>query len=148
MALADELAEMRIERIVVESTSDYWRPFFYLLEANGLVVWLVIGMGLKRVDPVRAAWVSGLIGGQDAGRMIAAWRAAMAFDSRPRLGEIRCPTLVLAGAADTAVPMHHGRQLHEGIAHSRLVAIDGANHAMIWTDPDRFASEVDAFLES
>ena len=61
--------------------------------------------------------------------MIAAWRAAMAFDSRPRLGEIRCPTLVLAGAADTAVPMHHARQLHEGIAHSRLVAIDGADHA-------------------
>jgi pimeloyl-ACP methyl ester carboxylesterase len=57
---------------------------------------LVIGMGLTRVDPVRAAWVSGLIGGQDAGRMIAAWRAAMAFDSRPRLAEIRCPTLVLA----------------------------------------------------
>jgi hypothetical protein len=40
-ALADELAETNIERVVVESTSDYWRPFFYLLEARGLTVWLV-----------------------------------------------------------------------------------------------------------
>jgi hypothetical protein len=29
---------MGIERTVVESTSDYWRPFFCLLEARGLVV--------------------------------------------------------------------------------------------------------------
>jgi len=107
---------------------------------------LVIGMGLRRVDPVRAAWVSGLIAGQDAGLMIAAWRAAMAFDGRPRLGEIRCPTLVLAGAADAAVPMHHARQLHEGIARSRLVVIEGGDHALIWADPDRFVREVDAFL--
>jgi transposase len=26
MALADELAEMGVERVVLESTSDYWRP--------------------------------------------------------------------------------------------------------------------------
>ena len=42
MALADELAEMGIERIVVESTSDYWRPFvrhealFDRVEVKGL----------------------------------------------------------------------------------------------------------------
>jgi transposase len=30
MSLADELAESRIERVVIESTSDYWRTFFYL----------------------------------------------------------------------------------------------------------------------
>jgi len=28
MALADELAQLRIERVVLEATSDYWRPFF------------------------------------------------------------------------------------------------------------------------
>jgi len=38
--LADELFEMGIERVVLESTSDYWRALFYLLEARGICVWL------------------------------------------------------------------------------------------------------------
>jgi len=36
--LADQLVGAGIERVVLESTSDYWRPFFYLLEARGLGV--------------------------------------------------------------------------------------------------------------
>jgi transposase len=40
LELAEQLAGEGIERVVVESTSDYWRPFVYLLEARGLVVWL------------------------------------------------------------------------------------------------------------
>ena len=108
----------------------------------------VIALGLKQLSAERAAWIVGLIGSQDATLMTAAWRAAMAFDSRGRLGEIACPTLVLAGASDTAVPMHHARQLHEGIARSRLLAIDGADHAMIWADPGRLVREVVAFLDA
>jgi len=41
LELADQLVVQGIERVVVESTSDSWRPFVYLLEARGLVVWLV-----------------------------------------------------------------------------------------------------------
>lgn len=41
MALADQLGDAGIERVVVESTSDYWRPFVYLFEACGLITWLV-----------------------------------------------------------------------------------------------------------
>src|SRR5215211_7376947 len=33
LELAEQLAGQGIERVVVESTSDYWRPFVYLLEA-------------------------------------------------------------------------------------------------------------------
>jgi|SRR5680860_35328 len=33
--LADRLAEERIERVVLEATSDYWRPFYYLLASAG-----------------------------------------------------------------------------------------------------------------
>jgi hypothetical protein len=39
--LAEQLAGQGIQRVVVESTSDYWRAWVYLLEARGLVVWLV-----------------------------------------------------------------------------------------------------------
>lgn len=66
MALADELVELGIERVVVESTSDYWRPFFYLLEARGLVVWLVNARDVKQVpgrpktDKLDAVWLAKL----------------------------------------------------------------------------------------
>jgi Transposase len=38
-----------IQRVVLESTSDYWRPFYYLLEAAGLTVWLVNAAQAKNV---------------------------------------------------------------------------------------------------
>lgn len=38
LELADHLAGLGIEKVVLESTSDYWRPFFYLPEAAGLDV--------------------------------------------------------------------------------------------------------------
>src|SRR5439155_19928478 len=39
--LAEHLVAARVERVVLDSTSDYWRAFFYILEGAGLVVWLV-----------------------------------------------------------------------------------------------------------
>jgi transposase len=66
LALADELAEAEIERVVIESTSDYWRPFFYLFEARGLLVWLVNARDVKNVpgrpktDKLDAVWLAKL----------------------------------------------------------------------------------------
>jgi pimeloyl-ACP methyl ester carboxylesterase len=40
-------------------------------------------------------------------RTVAAYRALLAFDSRGWLREIAAPTLVVCGAADTAVPRRH-----------------------------------------
>jgi transposase len=47
LELADHLAGMQIEKVVLESTSDYWRPFCYLLEAAGLHVELVNARDVK-----------------------------------------------------------------------------------------------------
>jgi 3-oxoadipate enol-lactonase len=109
---------------------------------------LVIAQGLKGVEKTRADWVVGLIADQDPSLMIAAWRAAMAFDSRQRLGEISCPTLVVAGADDHAVPFHHAKRLHDGIRGSRLIVIDRADHALIWMRPDELARVVGEFLDA
>jgi len=48
LTLGDKLVALGVERVVLESTSDYWRPFFYLLEAAGLVVWLVNARDVKQ----------------------------------------------------------------------------------------------------
>ena len=108
----------------------------------------VLSRGLKQVGRERAAWVLRLIADQDRDLMMSAWSAAMAFDSRDRLAEIRCPTLIVAASHDEAVPLHHARMLHNGIAGSQLVVIDRADHALIWARSDELLTVVHEFLDS
>jgi pimeloyl-ACP methyl ester carboxylesterase len=107
---------------------------------------LVVSQATKQLGKQRADWLVGLIADQDRNLMGAAWRETMAFDSRRRLAEIACPTLVVAAADDRGVPLHHARMLHEGIPGSQLVIIDGADHALIWTHPDEFLRVTEEFL--
>ena len=64
--LGDHLRCERVARVVLESTSDYWRPFYYLLEAAGLTVWLVNAAQVKNVpgrpktDKIDAVWLAKL----------------------------------------------------------------------------------------
>lgn len=66
LALGTDLVALGVERVVLESTSDYWRPFFYLLEASGLTVWLVNARDVKQVtgrpktDKLDAVWLAKL----------------------------------------------------------------------------------------
>jgi transposase len=39
--MAGRLAGLGVTRVVMEATSDYWKPVFYLLEAAGFETWLV-----------------------------------------------------------------------------------------------------------
>jgi transposase len=45
--LAEQLVELDIEKVTVESTSDYWRIWYYLLEDDGLDVQLVNARDVK-----------------------------------------------------------------------------------------------------
>jgi transposase len=61
--LADRLRELDVTRVIMEATSDYWRPPFYLLEANGFEVWLVNARDVKhlpgrpKADTIDAVWL-------------------------------------------------------------------------------------------
>jgi len=48
-ALMDHLRCEGIQRLVLESTSDYWRVWYYLAEASGLEVWLVNARDVKHL---------------------------------------------------------------------------------------------------
>jgi 3-oxoadipate enol-lactonase len=109
---------------------------------------LLASQGLTQVGKERAGWVVNLIADQDRDLMVSAWKAAMAFDSRRRLGEIMCPTLIVAGSDDNAVPFHHAKMLHDGIRGSRLVTIDGGDHALIWARTGDLVRVVDEFLDA
>jgi transposase len=49
VALMDHLRCEGIQRLVIESTSDYWRIWYYLAEAAGLEVWLVNAREVKHL---------------------------------------------------------------------------------------------------
>ena len=64
--LAEQLVDEGIEKVTVESTSDYWRIWFYLLEAAGLSVQLVNARDVKNVpgrpksDKLDSVWLAKL----------------------------------------------------------------------------------------
>jgi transposase len=49
LQLGESLLQQRVEMLTLESTSDYWRIFYYLLEACGLRVQLVNARDVKNV---------------------------------------------------------------------------------------------------
>ena len=127
-------------------------PLLLNLLGVRLFVKLVISQGLKKIPKEQAAWVANLIartwGEADPKSITLAWREAMAFDSRERLKEIKCPTLIVAGSNDNAVPMHHATMLHDGIAGSKLAVIEDTDHALMWTHPAQWLRTVSDFLDS
>ncbi len=49
VALMDHLRSEGIQRLVLESTSDYWRIFYYLAEAAGLEAWLASAKDVRHL---------------------------------------------------------------------------------------------------
>jgi transposase len=66
LELADHLVCQGVEKVTLESTSDYWRIWFYLLEAAGLDVQLVRARDVKqapgrpKTDKLDAVWLAKL----------------------------------------------------------------------------------------
>jgi transposase len=61
--MSDHLRCLGVSRVVIEATSDYWKPVFYLLEAQGLDPWLVNAKDVKhlpgrpKTDKLDAVWL-------------------------------------------------------------------------------------------
>jgi 3-oxoadipate enol-lactonase len=120
-------------------------PLIYVLGMRRFARF-VFSQGLKPLGKERTDWLAGIMADQDRNLMVSAWKETMAFDSRRRLTEIKCPTLVVAASNDQAVPIHHAKMLHGGIIGSQLVIIDGADHTLIWTHSDKLVQATDEFL--
>jgi transposase len=64
LGLADRLRELGVTRVVMEATSDYWKPIFYILEAQQLDPWLVNAKDVKhlpgrpKTDKLDAVWLA------------------------------------------------------------------------------------------
>jgi transposase len=63
LRLSDRLRCLGVTRVVMEATSDYWKPVFYVLEAAGFQTWLVNAKDVKhlpgrpKTDKLDAVWL-------------------------------------------------------------------------------------------
>ena len=81
----------------------------------------------------------------DPADMVAFARAEDAFDLGDRLGEVRAPTLVIAGARDAVYPAEIVAATASGVQHGRLVRYPGVSHGGTITTR-RFPRDVTSFL--
>src|SRR5207248_8398975 len=67
LGLADELHRQGVTLVAMEATSDYWKPVFYLLEADGFECWLLNAKHVKNVpgrpktDKLDAVWLAKVV---------------------------------------------------------------------------------------
>lgn len=73
-------------------------------------------------------------------------RALGRFDVTSRLGEIKCPALIITGGSDTTVATSSQARLAQGIPGARQVIIPEAGHAVSVEEPDKFNSILVEFL--
>jgi pimeloyl-ACP methyl ester carboxylesterase len=69
-------------------------------------------------------------------------------DSRPTLGAIRCPTLVLVGEQDTLTPPDRAQEIAAGITGSRLVTVPRCGHVSTLERPDEVSRALVELLGS
>ena len=71
--------------------------------------------------------------------------SSVGYDVVDRLGEIKCPTLIISGSEDGLVPPTEQELLHDKIANSVYVTINGSGHASMYENPAAFAALVLGF---
>ncbi len=72
--------------------------------------------------------------------------AVVQFNTYERLGEIKAPTLIIAGTDDKIVPAENSRILAEKIPGAELVELEGAGHGFLAEKAAETNSTVLAFL--
>ena len=78
---------------------------------------------------------------------LASLRGLASFDVRQRLGDVRCPTLVVAGDRDATVPLASKRLLQQSIPGAELIVVEDSGHLTPCDQPDGFNALLLSFLD-
>ena len=103
-------------------------------------------MGPETTGEQRAAAVAAMQR-VPADALRAACSTLVTHDTRARLGDIRCPTLVAVGEHDTETPPSYARVLADGIPGARMAVVPGAGHLANLEQPDRVNALVRSFWD-
>jgi 3-oxoadipate enol-lactonase len=74
--------------------------------------------------------------------------AVREVDWLDRLPQVRCPTLVIAGALDVGAPVAMSQAIAERIPGARLEVLAEASHLSVVEQPQQFATLVEGFLSA
>jgi 3-oxoadipate enol-lactonase / 4-carboxymuconolactone decarboxylase len=138
MWLASETPE-RVERLVLCCTSAHLAPDAYdsrarTVRADGVSAiadevlerWFTPAFRQNRPETVE--WAGRMLRATPAEGYAGCCEAIRDMDLRDRLGEIRAPTLVIAGGDDPAIPPDHAEPIRDSIPDARLLVVSRAAH--------------------
>jgi pimeloyl-ACP methyl ester carboxylesterase len=105
-----------------------------------------VGMAFQ---PMSDAFVAGVV--KDSLNMPArVWREVMAEMLSPKsqveLRKIKVPTLILWGDKETVFPRSEQDALLAALPNARLKVYEDTGHAMHWERPERFAKDLQEFM--
>lgn len=164
-AIAQELAHRhpgRVERLALIATFSHHPPGWRLARRAG--VWLVrawervTGVGTPEVragyllatgavEPKHARWLWDETHRRDVEAGAAASFSLLRFDSRPWLGRLSQPSMVIIPSRDQLVPSRWQYQLAARIPNARVLELAGARHEAPWTHTDRITQGLVEFFE-
>lgn len=154
-------APQRLERLVIANSTSrippeagpLWDERIAIVRAQGCagVVEGTLGRwftpGFRSAQPLEAARIAGLIAATPAAGYIGCAGAIRALDITARIGAIRAPTLVIAGADDPGTPPAMSEVIASTIPGARLEIIPSASHLSCIEQPETFNRLVAAFLK-
>ena len=151
----------RIQSLVLCDTTACYGPGVRPMWEDRIRVAEREGMTAALVDRTMAIWfteafrtghpnaverIAAMLRKSDPRGYAAAIRAIGFVDLTERLGDIRCPALVVVGEEDPGTPPTMARVIHEGITGSGLLILPGAMHCAVVEDADRFLHALVDFL--
>jgi 3-oxoadipate enol-lactonase len=99
-------------------------------------------------NPERITAIEQLIGGET--RLQACYvrqnHACLEHNTLARLGEIRCPALIMGGGRDPICPPACTRWMSEAIKHAETLVFEDSSHFFLMEEPRRFMDTVNGWL--
>jgi len=98
------------------------------------------------IDPSHERWMWAALMNRDPSLFYESANAAWRFDSRPWIGEIDVPTMVIIPTADQIVPTRTQYDLADRIGADRIVEIPDVGHESVLSRPTAYVEAIEQFL--
>ena len=157
--LAIRHPELVAKLVLANTTSVYpdaarsaWAQRIATVQADGMagvaemVVERYLHADFRAAEPAATQAIRACILRNDPAGYAASCSAVAGVAWQDRLAQIKCPTLVIAGARDAGAPPAMGQAIAERIPGARMAVIDNASHLSFLEAPTEFDALLRAFL--